>query len=225
MTTTPGLHRCRGSGLITDRVGWPRTRVIFSSRDDEDLACSVVTGVSPERLSRPAATVGAPNAPVARLQRFESRPTTSTPWLRRSHKGPPPPVLEDAPGRFEPRPTSKQHYGSATKNRIRATPDGCRRVSFGSRRTGSKPLMRAICMAYTSPVRKTTIYLDAADDAMLTEAAARRGVSRTELIREAIRRMLGTDAEPVRRPRPLGRSGRSDTSGRVDELLDEGFGD
>ena len=74
-------------------------------------------------------------------------------------------------------------------------------------------------------MRKTTIYLDEADDALLTEEAGRRGMSRTELIREAIRRMLGTDAVTPRRPRPLGRSGHSDTSERVDEVLSEGFGD
>jgi Arc/MetJ-type ribon-helix-helix transcriptional regulator len=73
-------------------------------------------------------------------------------------------------------------------------------------------------------MRKTTIYLDEADDLLLTQAAARRGSSRTDLIREAIRRMLSAEAAPGRRPRPLGRSGHTDTSQRVDEILGEGFG-
>lgn len=73
-------------------------------------------------------------------------------------------------------------------------------------------------------VKKTTIYLAEADDRLLTEAAARRGTSRTELIREAIRRHLSTEATARPRPRPLGRSGHADTSERVDEILADGFG-
>ena len=73
-------------------------------------------------------------------------------------------------------------------------------------------------------MRKTTIYLDEADDALLSRVAEQRGTTRTELIREAIRRMLRPEQEPVRRPRPLGGSGHSDTSERVDELLEESFG-
>jgi hypothetical protein len=72
-------------------------------------------------------------------------------------------------------------------------------------------------------VKKTTIYLDDADDLLLNQAAARRGTSRTELIREAIRNMLGAETAAPR-PRPLGRSGHDDTSQRVDDLLAEGFG-
>lgn len=73
-------------------------------------------------------------------------------------------------------------------------------------------------------MRKTTIYLDDADDLLLRQAAARRGSSRTDLIREAIRRLLSTETTPARRPRPLGGSGHADTSQRVDEILAEGFG-
>lgn len=73
-------------------------------------------------------------------------------------------------------------------------------------------------------MRKTTIYLDEADDLLLTQAATRRGSSRTDLIREAIRRQLGNEAASRRRPRPPGRSGHSDTSRRTDEILAEGFG-
>lgn len=74
-------------------------------------------------------------------------------------------------------------------------------------------------------MRKTTIYLDDADDLLLRQAAARRGSSRTDLIREAIRRLLSAETAQTRRPRPLGRSGHRDTSRRVDEILAaEGFG-
>ena len=73
-------------------------------------------------------------------------------------------------------------------------------------------------------MKKTTIYLDDADDRRLSQAAARRGSSRSDLIREAIRRLLSAEAADAARPRPLGRSGQTDTSQRVDEILDEGFG-
>jgi Arc/MetJ-type ribon-helix-helix transcriptional regulator len=73
-------------------------------------------------------------------------------------------------------------------------------------------------------MKKTTIYLDDADDLLLRRAAARRGSSRTDLIREAIRRLLSSEEAPVRRPRPLGRSGHSDTARRADDMLAEGFG-
>ncbi|MGQ0678809.1 MAG: ribbon-helix-helix protein, CopG family [Actinomycetota bacterium] len=73
-------------------------------------------------------------------------------------------------------------------------------------------------------MRKTTIYLDDADDALLDQAAALKGLSRSELIREAIRRLLGAEMPATRRPRPLGGSGHADTSERVDELLGGGFG-
>lgn len=73
-------------------------------------------------------------------------------------------------------------------------------------------------------MKKTTIYLDESDDMALSRAAARRGASRTELIREAIRALLDRESTPVQRPRPLGGSGHNDTSQRVDEILDDGFG-
>lgn len=73
-------------------------------------------------------------------------------------------------------------------------------------------------------MRKTTIYLDDTDDTLLRQAAARRGSTRSELIREAIRRLLSAEASSIRRPRPLGGSGHTDTSQRVDELLDDDFG-
>jgi hypothetical protein len=73
-------------------------------------------------------------------------------------------------------------------------------------------------------MKKTTIYLDEDDERLLAQAAARRGAARTDLIREAIRRQFGSEAGAHRRPRPLGSSGHADTSGRIDEILEEGFG-
>lgn len=73
-------------------------------------------------------------------------------------------------------------------------------------------------------MRKTTIYLEEADDLLLTQVARRRGSTRTDLIREAIRQLLGHETTLPRRPRPLGNSGQADTSQRVDEILADGFG-
>lgn len=77
-------------------------------------------------------------------------------------------------------------------------------------------------------MKKTTIYLDDADDARLGEATARRGWSRSEsrsdLTREAVRALLSDETALPRRPRPLGSSGHHDTSERVDDLLAAGFG-
>ncbi|WP_029138199.1 ribbon-helix-helix domain-containing protein [Nakamurella lactea] len=73
-------------------------------------------------------------------------------------------------------------------------------------------------------MKKTTIYLDDTDDLRLQQAAVRRGSSRTDLIRTAIRRLLDSEEAPSDRPRVLGRSGHRDTSEHVDDLLAEGFG-
>lgn len=75
-----------------------------------------------------------------------------------------------------------------------------------------------------SRMRKTTIYLNDDDDRLLSEAARRRGSSRTDLIREAVRRMLSAEDHARRRPQPLGGSGHTDTARRVDDVLGEGFG-
>jgi len=74
-------------------------------------------------------------------------------------------------------------------------------------------------------VRKTTIYLDDADDQLLAEAAARRGTSRTELIREAVRKLLSAETAGHKPRMPLGASGGGNVARRVDDVLDElGFG-
>lgn len=73
-------------------------------------------------------------------------------------------------------------------------------------------------------MKKTTIYLDEEVDLLLRRVAARRGSSRTELIRTAIRDLLKAESGERRRPRSLGSSGTTDTSTRVDEILNSGFG-
>ncbi|MGH3434108.1 MAG: CopG family transcriptional regulator [Thermocrispum sp.] len=74
-------------------------------------------------------------------------------------------------------------------------------------------------------MKKTTIYLDEADEQLVRDAAARRGSSRTDFIREAIREKARHEVAAPRRPQPLGRSGHTDTARRVDEVLGElGYG-
>lgn len=67
---------------------------------------------------------------------------------------------------------------------------------------------------------KTTLYLPDDLKAELAREASRRGESEAELIRQALRRELGSA-----RPRPRGAlfSGTEPIADRVDELL-EGFG-
>lgn len=80
-------------------------------------------------------------------------------------------------------------------------------------------------VGYPVFMKKTTIYLDDADDRLLQDAAARRGSSRAEFVRDAIREKAQHETATPRRPRPLGRSGHADTAGRVDEVLGElGYG-
>ncbi|MEE4274118.1 MAG: CopG family transcriptional regulator [Thermoanaerobaculales bacterium] len=71
---------------------------------------------------------------------------------------------------------------------------------------------------------KTTVYLPEDLKASLGRVAAERGRSEAELIREAVRALVGGDA-PVRPKVPLVAAPLGDpkASERVDELL-EGFG-
>lgn len=75
-------------------------------------------------------------------------------------------------------------------------------------------------------MKKTTIYLDETDEQLLRDAAARRGSSRTEFIRDAIREKAQHEVSAPRRPRPWSKgSGYTDTARRVDEVLGElGYG-
>lgn len=71
---------------------------------------------------------------------------------------------------------------------------------------------------------RTTVYLPDHVKAKLTAAAARRGRSEAELIRESIERLLAD--EPALRKPHLGvfSSGDPDFAARSDEILAEGFG-
>ena len=73
-------------------------------------------------------------------------------------------------------------------------------------------------------MRKTTVYLPEALKERVERAARDRNVSEAELIRAAIDDYTRTSARP--RPKlPLFESiGDADLAGRVDEILEEGFG-
>ena len=72
-------------------------------------------------------------------------------------------------------------------------------------------------------MQKTTVYLPDDLKRALEQAAASRGCSEAELIREAVRALTGAARHP--RPRmPLFRSGRRGLAERVDQAL-KGFGE
>jgi hypothetical protein len=72
-------------------------------------------------------------------------------------------------------------------------------------------------------MQKTTVYIPEDVKRALGQAAAARGVSEAELIREALRMI--TSSTPPPRPRlPLFRSGKPGLAKRMDEAL-EGFGE
>ena len=78
---------------------------------------------------------------------------------------------------------------------------------------------------YVAEMKKTTVYLDDADDQRLARVARRRGRSRAELIREAVARLLREEGIEASPQFALGSSTHRDTSSRVDEALaEEGFG-
>lgn len=72
-------------------------------------------------------------------------------------------------------------------------------------------------------VKKTTVYLPQELKAALERASVVRGRSEAELIREALRELVGDVEQP--KPRlPLFSSGDPKLAERVDEELAEGFG-
>jgi len=73
-------------------------------------------------------------------------------------------------------------------------------------------------LAYT--MQRTTVKLPDSLDARLRHEAARRGVTIAEVTREALEAHLGVDG-PRRRlgAAAAGRSGRSDISARVEEII------
>ncbi len=83
---------------------------------------------------------------------------------------------------------------------------------------------RLIC--YGADMKRTTILLPDDLARVVDDERRRRDVSTAELVRLALRSYLGLDADrPRRLPfAALGRSGHSDTSERVDELLERDWG-
>ncbi|WP_345499055.1 ribbon-helix-helix domain-containing protein [Nocardia callitridis] len=76
-------------------------------------------------------------------------------------------------------------------------------------------------------MKRTTIKLPDDLDARLRHEAARRQTTVSELTREAIARYLAVPAGDGRRQfgaAAAGRSGRSDTSARIDEILGQEWG-
>lgn len=74
-------------------------------------------------------------------------------------------------------------------------------------------------------MRKTTVYLDDELDVELDRLARARRTSKAELIRAAIRRLLGDEARPMIRAIGVAR-GPGDVAGDVDRHLREsGFGE
>ena len=74
-------------------------------------------------------------------------------------------------------------------------------------------------------IKRTTIKIPDELDARLRNEAERRGITISELTREAIQAYLGHD--PERRTllsAGSGASGYHDTAARIEELLAEGFG-
>ncbi|MBI4616112.1 MAG: ribbon-helix-helix protein, CopG family [Planctomycetes bacterium] len=77
---------------------------------------------------------------------------------------------------------------------------------------------------------RTQIYLPAAQHRLLRQEARRQGISLTELVRRIVTRHFDerdavrvVDKEDVLRFVAIGRSGRSKTSERHDEALDQAF--
>lgn len=69
-------------------------------------------------------------------------------------------------------------------------------------------------------MRRTTLKISDALDARLRHEAARRGVTISELSREALQAYLGDPADRRRLgAAKAGRSGRSDVSERIEEIL------
>lgn len=74
-------------------------------------------------------------------------------------------------------------------------------------------------------MKRTTVKLPDELDALLRHEAARRGMSISELTREAVARHLGVDVGARRLGASAGgRSGRHDVSERIEEILAEEMG-
>ena len=84
----------------------------------------------------------------------------------------------------------------------------------------SRPAASATAYGTVYGMRKTTVYIPEDVKRALVHAAAARGVSEAELIREALRAIASQAAPP--RPRlPLFRSGKPALAEHVDQALSE----
>ena len=72
-------------------------------------------------------------------------------------------------------------------------------------------------------MKRTTVKIPEDLDARLRHEAERRGITVSELTREAIETLLGK-SQGGRRLSAPGRSGRSDVSQRIEEILRSEFG-
>lgn len=73
-------------------------------------------------------------------------------------------------------------------------------------------------------MKRTTVMLSDQLDARLRHEAERRGITISELTREAIEAHLGASPRRTFLSAGAGASGYTDTSRRIDEILAEGFG-
>jgi predicted transcriptional regulator len=74
-------------------------------------------------------------------------------------------------------------------------------------------------------LKRTTIKISEELDAKLRHEAARRGVTISEVTREALESYLGRNGSRRLRAAAAGNSGRSDISERIEEILAEEWGD
>lgn len=74
------------------------------------------------------------------------------------------------------------------------------------------------------PMKRTTVKLPDELDARLRHEAKRRGLTISELTREAIEDHLGVPRRRKFASTGVGRSGRSDISERIEEILREEWG-
>jgi len=73
-------------------------------------------------------------------------------------------------------------------------------------------------------MKRTTVKVSDEVDAKLRHEAARRGTTIAEIVREALEAHLGVGRRRRLLGAKSGRSGYHDTARRIEELLDEGFG-
>lgn len=75
-------------------------------------------------------------------------------------------------------------------------------------------------------MKRTTVKISDELDTLLRHEAARRGVTISEVTREALETYFGLNGDPPRRllAAGAGRSGYTDTAARIEEILDDDWG-